>query len=40
MSCPIKLDKAHCENCFFVRSGKCEYERIMRDEHTKAETEA
>lgn len=33
--CPIKLNEIHCPNCFFAPNGKCEYERIMRDEHTQ-----
>ena len=23
--CPINLDKIHCQNCFFIRDGKCVY---------------
>ncbi len=36
--CPIKLDKIHCQNCYFTLRGKCEYERIVKDEHPQAKT--
>ena len=25
MSCPIKLDKTHSQNCHFRKQGKCDY---------------
>ena len=25
MECPIRLDRTHCENCYFWRDGKCDY---------------
>jgi len=28
-TCPIKLDKIHCQNCYFMRD-KCEYEKIIK----------
>jgi len=30
-TCPIKLDKVHCQNCYFDRQGKCAYDKIMND---------
>lgn len=29
--CPIRLDKIHCQNCYFWRNGKCDYDAIMRE---------
>lgn len=40
VDCPIKLDRIHCQNCYFTPSGKCEYERIMKDVHTQVKPEA
>ncbi len=34
MTCPIRLDKVHCDNCYFWRDGKCDYDAIMR-EHSR-----
>lgn len=31
MTCPIRLDKIHCQNCYFWRNGKCDYDAIMRE---------
>ncbi|GAI83501.1 unnamed protein product, partial [marine sediment metagenome] len=33
------LDKLHCDNCYFWREGKCDYDAIMR-EHSKSSKEA
>ncbi len=38
-SCPIGLDKVHCQNCYFWREGKCNYDAIMR-EHSRSSKEA
>ncbi len=29
MDCPLKLDKVHCQHCYFHREGKCEHKSIM-----------
>ena len=29
-SCPIGLDKIHCQNCYFWRDGKCDYEEVVK----------
>jgi len=29
--CPIGLDKIHCQNCYFWRDEKCDYEQIMEE---------
>jgi len=31
MECPIRLGKIHCQNCFFWRDGKCDYDKIMKE---------
>lgn len=31
MECPIGLPKIHCQNCFFWRDGKCDYDKIMQE---------
>ena len=36
--CPIGLDKVHCDNCYFWRDGKCDYDAIMR-EHNRSSKE-
>ena len=36
MTCPIGLDKIHCDNCYFWRNGKCDYNAIMREHRRKA----
>jgi len=36
--CPIGLDKVHCQNCYFWRDGKCDYDAIMREHKTAEET--
>jgi len=28
-TCPMGLDKLHCQNCFFAPNGKCEWERMV-----------
>ena len=35
--CPIGLDKVHCQNCYFWRDGKCDYDAIMREHSKKQE---
>jgi len=27
--CPLKLDKVHCQNCYFAPNGKCDYDTII-----------
>lgn len=29
--CPIELDPVHCQNCYFIRDGKCEYEKVVKE---------
>jgi len=29
--CPIGLDKVHCQTCYFLRDGKCDYEQITKN---------
>lgn len=31
MECPIGLNKIHCQNCFFWRHAKCDYDKIMQE---------
>ncbi|GAI90632.1 unnamed protein product [marine sediment metagenome] len=28
MKCPIGQPKTHCQNCYYSRKGKCDWERI------------
>jgi len=30
-ACPIGLDNVHCQNCYFSRDGKCDYEQITKE---------
>ncbi len=29
--CPLKLDRIHCQNCFFISEDKCEYPRNIAE---------
>lgn len=29
MKCPIGLDKIHCQNCYFMKDGKCRHKKMM-----------
>ena len=35
--CPIGLDKVHCQNCYFWRDGKCDYDAVIREYSKKRE---
>lgn len=31
-TCPIHLDPIHCQNCYFIRDGKCKYDEVVNEE--------
>ncbi len=34
MGCPIGLDRVHCQNCYFIEGGVCNYEKMTAPETT------
>ncbi len=41
MTCPINQAKIHCQNCYFIKEGECDYpySKNMSLEEIKATTE-
>jgi len=31
MDCPIKLNKVHCQSCYFLKDGRCQYGEIVKE---------